>query len=138
MSTHTHHGRTFTVTQSTANEWQWTTEDGLSGYIVRDGRGVFYADVEDGPAEYSATALAEAVEGIAARVRTVRATIPGRAIARQWMSSGAIGSVLAQFATTGAARLDHLTDDAGATELTNANASDDMEKLLTAGYGYQA
>jgi len=138
---------TYTVRQSGGGEWQISgglaydnAPDGLAtGYITQQwGTSEFRVDVDDSGAESVITGtLSDAVDAFASLTRMVEATEEGRTIARNWQSPGTVGSVLAQFASTGRARLDQLADDAERTERMDAGAAEDMAQLLHAGHGYR-
>lgn len=121
--------RVFQVTQSGATEWQ-ATDGTVTGSIYGDGV-AFTWDVDDSSEEGQANTMMGAVQGIAHATRTVEATPAGRVIASRWASPGTVGAVLAQFATTGKARADLLTDDAERTQLTDSASIADMEALLS-------
>lgn len=132
--------RVFSVTQSGASEWQITDGNGASGYIIgrQSDTYPFAFDVDDSGAVgmVEGSDLWAAVRAFADATRTVEATQEGCEIASRWQSSGTVGAVLAQFATTGKARLDLLTDDAERTKVTDPASLAEMENLLTADHGY--
>lgn len=132
--------RTFAVTQSGASEWSITDGDGANGFIMgRQSEANPYGYfVDDSGAEglVEGSDLWAAVRAFAHATRTVEATEEGREIASRWQSPGAVGHVLAQFATTGRARIDQLADDAERTKVTDPGSLADMENLLTDGLGY--
>lgn len=129
--------RVFSVTQSGATEWQ-ITDGETSGYLTQTAVGAYSVDVDDSGAATEAKGdIWAAVQAFARLTRTVEATPTGRVIASRWQSSGTVGAVLAQFASTGRARLDMLTDDAERTKVTDPASLADMENLTEADHGYR-
>lgn len=133
--------RVFAVTRDGDGDYR-ITDGEVVGDITRDTAGTYTVDVED----TGATATVDgdmwaAVNAFAALTRTVEATPTGRVIASRWQSSGTVGSVLAQFASTGRARLDMLQDDADRTQRTRGGlrsaAAMDMAQLLRPDHGYR-
>lgn len=130
--------RAFAVTQSGATEWQITDGDNASGYITQTAVGAYGVDVDDSGATTETKGdIWAAVQAFARLTRTVEATPTGRVIASRWQSSGTVGAVLAQFASTGRARLDMLTDDAERTTVMDTSAREEMAQLLRADHGYR-
>jgi hypothetical protein len=132
--------RVFAVSQTGASEWAITDGEAHGCIMGRQSEANPYAlFVDESGAEgmVSGSTMWDAVQAFAEATRMVEATPTGRVIASAWQSPGTVGSVLAQFASTGRARLDLLQQDAEATMRQDSVSRPDMSLLLTAGHGWR-